>query len=262
MCDTRRRLFLFPGGALLIGAVRDNEPHRHHAVQLVVSPEPFEITVGGESLRTRCVLIAADVEHALSGDHERQHLLLLDCESREAEELGRLCLSDVQYHLVEDDLLRKIRFDAAPESCAGVRSCVRDLLRGIFDLADAAAAPAALDERIVAACRYIAEQEDLRAPLEDVADHVGLSNGRFTHLFKDQIGIPLRRYILWLRVRRAIEAATTLPSLTDAAHAAGFADQAHFTRTFRDMFGLTPGESLSRARAGVDIQLCSGFADG
>lgn len=29
-------------------------------------------------------------------------------------------------------------------------------------------------------------------------------------------------------------------SLTEAAHAAGFADSAHFSRTFRRMFGVAP----------------------
>ena len=31
-------------------------------------------------------------------------------------------------------------------------------------------------------------------------------------------------------------------SLTEAAHAAGFASSAHFSTAFRDMFGMTPSE--------------------
>ncbi len=263
MAAVRRRLFLFPGGALFLGPVRDNEAHRHHAIQFVVSPEPFELSVGTRRLRTRCALIAADVEHALDGDHALQNLILLDRESSEAEELSRRLLSNSDFQLVEDDRLAAVAFDIAgdpnEDDCPALRRHVFALLKQCFDLQVAPSKVTEMDGRIVEACRYINEQEDLRAPLEDVADHVGLSEGRFTHLFKEQMGIPLRRYILWLRLRRAIEAAAKLDSLTDAAHAAGFADQAHFTRTFRDMFGLKPGDSLSRARSGVEIRICSGY---
>jgi AraC-like DNA-binding protein len=69
---------------------------------------------------------------------------------------------------------------------------------------------------------------------------VGLSASRLTHLFTSQVGIPLRRYVLWSRLRIAISRVQAGDDLTDAAHGAGFADSAHLTRTTRDMFGLPP----------------------
>ena len=41
-----------------------------------------------------------------------------------------------------------------------------------------------------------------------------------------------------LAQRQAVEAFAGGDSLTEAAHAAGFSDSAHFSRTFRRMFGL------------------------
>ena len=38
----------------------------------------------------------------------------------------------------------------------------------------------------------------------------------------------------------AVERMADGASLTEAAHEAGFADSAHFSRTFRRMFGLAP----------------------
>jgi AraC family transcriptional regulator len=39
--------------------------------------------------------------------------------------------------------------------------------------------------------------------------------------------------------------------LTEAAHAAGFADSAHLSRTFRSMFGITPSFLFTRGQLDV-----------
>ncbi|MBJ6766001.1 AraC family transcriptional regulator [Myxococcaceae bacterium JPH2] len=75
-----------------------------------------------------------------------------------------------------------------------------------------------------------------------LAQEVGLSAGRIGHLFSTSIGIPLRPYILWLRLRRATEAFQDGATLTQAAHVAGFTDSSHLSNAFRRMFGLAPSE--------------------
>jgi AraC-like DNA-binding protein len=44
-------------------------------------------------------------------------------------------------------------------------------------------------------------------------------------------------------------------SVAEAAYEAGFADAAHFTRTFRRMIGATPRQILQRGFAARDFQL-------
>lgn len=75
---------------------------------------------------------------------------------------------------------------------------------------------------------------------------IALSASRLRHLVSAQAGTPLRRYRLWCRLTQAAMWAARGHSLTDAALAAGFADQAHFTRAFRAMFGLPPSAVLAR----------------
>jgi AraC-like DNA-binding protein len=60
--------------------------------------------------------------------------------------------------------------------------------------------------------------------------------------------MAVRPYLRWLRLARALQAAARGLSLTDAAHEAGFADAAHFTRTMRRHFGVTPGSMLRSLR--------------
>ncbi|WP_244500390.1 helix-turn-helix domain-containing protein [Methyloceanibacter methanicus] len=62
------------------------------------------------------------------------------------------------------------------------------------------------------------------------------------------MGVPFRRYRAWCRMRAAIAAVLDGCNLTDAAHAAGFADQPHFSRDFRRFFGAPPHHGLADAR--------------
>jgi transcriptional regulator GlxA family with amidase domain len=76
--------------------------------------------------------------------------------------------------------------------------------------------------------------------LPALAAQVQLSPGRLMHAFTESIGLPLRPYLAWLRLQRAAAAIVSGVPLGEAAHAAGFSDAAHMTRTFRRMLGLTP----------------------
>ena len=85
--------------------------------------------------------------------------------------------------------------------------------------------------------------------LQNLARIAGLSRSRFMHVFTESVGVPLRSYILWLRLQRACGECVGGASITEAAHSAGFADAAHMTRTFRRMLGTTPSELAQRRSA-------------
>ncbi len=83
----------------------------------------------------------------------------------------------------------------------------------------------------------------LREPigLADLSAVAGLSRMRFASQFRAAVGDPPYTYI----IKRRIEEAQKLlldPSWTIAAVASemGFADQAHFTRMFKKIVGVTP----------------------
>jgi AraC-like DNA-binding protein len=65
------------------------------------------------------------------------------------------------------------------------------------------------------------------------------------HVFTESLGMPLRAYVLGLRVQRAVDALADGRSATEAAHIAGFSDAPHLTRTFRRTVGMTPREVIA-----------------
>jgi AraC-like DNA-binding protein len=96
------------------------------------------------------------------------------------------------------------------------------------------------DERILRAVSYINSHLDAPLTLEEVAGEAFLSPSRFRHLFVEETGMALRPYILWRRFLHVWDLIMTGSSISSAAHAAGFADAAHLTRTCRRMFGFPP----------------------
>jgi len=91
--------------------------------------------------------------------------------------------------------------------------------------------------------------------LKTLAGVSGLSQSRFMHVFTKSMGVPLRPYILWLRLQRACCDLMAGSSVTAAGHSAGFSDAAHLTRTFRQMLGMTPTDLALRKRMSRGVTL-------
>lgn len=96
------------------------------------------------------------------------------------------------------------------------------------------------DPRVLAAIELIRQQVDQPVALADLARAVNLSPERFRHLFVEETGMALRTYVLWRRLLHVWTLLMAGETITSAAHAAGFADAAHLSRTSRTMFGLPP----------------------
>lgn len=77
-----------------------------------------------------------------------------------------------------------------------------------------------------------------------VAREVGYGSRRFLTLFRDAVGLPPKRYVRVVRHGRLLAALRRWPQLSWAALAAelGYSDQAHLSREFREIAGVTPGE--------------------
>jgi AraC-like DNA-binding protein len=80
-----------------------------------------------------------------------------------------------------------------------------------------------LSEPVISALAYLDETLDHPPRLVQAARAAHISPSRLTHLFSEQAGIPFRRFVLWLRLRRAADYVWRIRSLTEAAHTAGLA---------------------------------------
>lgn len=93
-------------------------------------------------------------------------------------------------------------------------------------------------------------RDNLNQPLtlSELAELTGLSMWRFATVFRQQVGVPPHRYICRLRLERAQALIRSGVPAATAASEAGFYDQSHLSRHFKNVFGMTPGQYMSTAR--------------
>jgi AraC-like DNA-binding protein len=247
---------LWEGGFLLVGRATGVVPaHSHHAVQIVIALDERVAVCGSDGQWTEGsgLIVQPNVVHSFDCSGATGAMLFVDPESIEGRWLrdfpNPLELADGTQSLSEGGIL------ILPEE--RLVSCVTDLrayLEQPFDgleigerirrcvhaLSPGLPSSRKADQRIISVIAEIRERNDLRMRLEDAAELAFLSPSRFAHLFKDQLGLPYSRYMLWRKLTRAMVAIATERTISAAAHAADFTDSAHLTRTFHQMFGMAP----------------------
>ncbi|QBD79444.1 AraC family transcriptional regulator [Ktedonosporobacter rubrisoli] len=86
-------------------------------------------------------------------------------------------------------------------------------------------------------------------PITSLATCVHLSPSRFRHLWRSAMGMSVQSYLRWKRLMAAGYISARGVSLTEAAHAVGFADSAHLTRVFHATFGMPPSRIFKNGHA-------------
>ncbi|SDR35128.1 transcriptional regulator, AraC family [Rhizobiales bacterium GAS113] len=239
---TNARLFFWGARSLYLGPTLGLSPHRNAVAVLCAGLDtPFEVAVsarlpeaGYEPYRT--LLIPPNTLHHLRANGACMAFLYLDAQSSDYD---RLRASEARpgpgptSGLAGEDAyltaLRRLRDgtawrDAQLEIAAALGLAV----------------PERLDQRVAKAIRRLSDDPAGKHPLAELAARAGLSSSRFLHVFKGATGVPLRRYRLWSRMGAAVRGMAQGLSLTEAALGAGFANSAHFSAAFREMFGMPP----------------------
>lgn len=237
--------FPWDGGAVFLGTAGAIPAHAHQAIQIC-------FLFGGQvRLRTNneepwtdyeIAIVPSRQRHAMDGS--RVHYgatIFVEPETREGRVLAERYLRDGIANVTRTAVEQALRgLHAAALEQRGRAAIVEHARRVVHALTQRAEPSAPGDERIARAVKYVNEHLSAPLTLKQVAAVAYLSPSRFRHLFAEQTGMGLRQYVLWRRFVSVWEHRMNGASLSTAAHAAGFADSAHLTRTSRRMFGMPP----------------------
>lgn len=242
----------WPATVVVWGPGDATSPHAHHAIHLVLARRgTLRVSTEGEGSDVAGVYVPGNLTHAIDARGSDVVIVFVDPESEHGQGLVRLLGREIRSFGAE-------RVESLLDGLSPTAEGVDAWLQGFFAELGVEPWRPRLHPGVAKVLAWLRGARPAADPrLEELAQLAGLSASRFSHAFKESVGLPPRTYLLWLRLLRAAGALQTTTSLTEAAHQAGFADAAHMSRTFRRMFGATPSEMLVRSR---NVQADGGVA--
>ncbi|WP_049464386.1 helix-turn-helix domain-containing protein [Stenotrophomonas indicatrix] len=195
--------------AVLQGHAGDSVAHAHYAHQLLLSEgDPWQIEIDGVQQQGQRLWLRSFQSHAILSAPADGCTVFL--------EPAHADLEQIQQHL-----------QSLPGNAAQLHEWLPRLSR-----------PQPLDRRVQAALTRITQHLPGPVPAADIAEAAHLSTSQLHRRFQSELAVTLRGWVLWQRLRSALAHHLRGHSLTESAHAAGFADLPHLSRSLRRMFGI------------------------
>jgi len=235
-------LFLWHGRAFIVGPGIDSTPHAHYAAQITLGLDrPFRVRLGAGApwVETQAAVFAPNQHHQLDCGGSMLAHLFVELPQRQQTVATEV---NAAFPALEDFAPVRAAIDAARRGGLDLETAENAVQQWLCCALPAALSPYGYDPRINKALEWIAAHPGVAPTGALLAETVHLSESRFTHLFRQQTGLSLSRYLLWLRLFEGVAAVARGDNMTSAAHRAGFADLAHMSRTFRSTFGVVPSE--------------------
>lgn len=251
MLSYPERICLWKTHALFIGHLPEFGPRRQAAATLCIGLEgDIEISADEQNwFRCRTALTGPEINHAMRFGGKSCALIFLEPNTADyahirstnsgREQAGIFTTLAEEAYLL--DFLHRVNDCENAAALQGVLDA--------FSLAAADSAPRHLpDARMQKIALQVARESADNIPIAELAASLAMSVSSLEHLFKKEIGVPIRMFRIWFRLKAAVLYLKEGLSLTEAALRAGFYDSAHFTRTFKEVFGLPPSEIFNPHR--------------
>lgn len=217
---------------------RTPDPHSHLAVHFIAGLDgPVHCVVSGDSFDADAVFIASDVVHTAYAETGDMLVFLFDTAGSIAEEAQKQYLCGRPYFCGDKETVEKLREIWKNNPPAQADSLITQLL-GLDTVGNTLR-----DERISKVLEYLRSldevPEDITAQL---CAKVCLSPSRLSHLFKENVGISLHRYLAMDKMRKGYIHFQKYGNITEASMRAGFDSPSHFAATCKRMFGISFSE--------------------
>jgi len=243
-------LFFWTGQFMYIGKAVDTSMHDHHAIQIAISfNEAIEIKLPDSSFKLKAAIIDSDQPHECRTYGNTFLLLNIAPESKIGISLKQNYLANQKIAELSAekaaDFISKLKIGSKEaQDSHEIFLITQQFLHALSYIEETRI----FDDRILEVLKLLNQQNDVPVKINDLAGKVFISSNRLIHLFTDQVGIPIRKYILWRKLLIALQEMITTKNITQAALEGGFSDAPHFNRTFKRMFGLNPSALIKNSQ--------------
>jgi AraC-like DNA-binding protein len=253
----RATLVLGPGRAIYVGMGQSSTLHRHYATQISISlgaPLQVRTRASGPYTEQQSFIVGPNREHQV--EMTGVPCFVLWSEARALVDLARRlrttsasdlpALPEGLLNILLPDLLASGGQAPDKQAWQALLAHVLAQLLGPRLGDEGSDDPRIATARSLVTPQFLVEQPQ---PITTLARCVHLSPSRFRHLWRLEMGMSVQSYLRWQRLLAALRTSAYGASLTEAAHAAGFADSAHLTRVCRATFGLPPARIFKNSHA-------------
>ena len=236
------KIFWDKDNIAFIGNQVNATEHSHCVLQIFLSlNEPLQVTVNGKQVNGKCIIINKNARHIFSCDNQIRLSILIEPSSNFANELIKKIDDD---YLIFDNDLDRIQQKAAALTDTNDKQRYIGFIQDFAEYLGVKRNSEILDERITALLEILQNCDCYDHTIENFAKSVCLSSSRLSHLFREQIGVPLKSYILFHQLEKAFTALLSGTNITDAAMLAGFDSPSHFAATVKKWMGMPVSASI------------------
>ncbi|MCU0425790.1 MAG: AraC family transcriptional regulator [Candidatus Kapabacteria bacterium] len=205
--------------------------HLHPATEIIIAREgTFSITTTHKTSQSlRFAVIDAGVRHRLEAEKAQLTILMVEHQSLVVAECMRCC------GLLLHNSLGCYTSEKDSEQWNTLMSKLKQSIRR-------EAISRHYDERVRRVVEHIGSNHvEYHTMIPTLQELVHLSESRLSHLFKENVGVSLKKYLLWSKLKSVINLHLyQQEDVFSALIQSGFYDHAHFCRAFKMMLGVPP----------------------
>ena len=180
------------------------------AAHIIISIDgSMKVQCAGAEYLCHGILVPSGISHAVDTQGNAVLVFLYDCTTEVAKQIREVaCIPE---EICKEIVQLYAGMESASDSYYGFEKTVLSRL-GVIG-----AASNVTDERIRTAMEFIRAKSTEKVTCQDVADAVHLSQSRFSHLFREQVGMTFAAYLIYQRILCVYTQMLLGRSITEAA---------------------------------------------
>lgn len=203
----------------------DTAIHQHPAIEIIIAEEgSFDLfTVQDKYYDQKFAIIRSNHDHRLSCNESKIKIMLIEFRDKSLDQImineGTAIFNGVySSRSIQIKLLEKIN---------------AFLIGGKKDK---------YDPRVMEVIQLLSTQNnEYKELMSKIKDTIYLSESRISHIFKKEVGISIKKYFVWSKLKKSInQFIMEETDLNGISLKNGFYDQAHFNHVYKDSIGLSP----------------------
>ena len=223
------------GIIIYAGQSSETKKHKHYAIQIgIVLQGDYKLYIEDKEYQDNHFIIHSNIPHKHISTNGVLLCILIDPTT----DLGNTLINSYSAPYQSVSISEKALSELQKE-LLGNSQTIDNLEHKIFELLKLVPSPKTTDNRITQLIEKINLDNELDTDLDAMLEDIPLSKSRIRFLFKQQTGLSIQRYILWVKIKKAFSHIMQNKSLSDAAFLAGFADYSHLSRVVNQISGMT-----------------------